>query len=111
MHLSGEVSARIAAGVGAPDVARAATGGRAPAEIDGWAVHAGGRSILDAVAHAFALPPDPLPASRGVLRDSGNLPSTTWMVALARSLAGPRQSHRAGNGLSVCISIGCARSI
>src|SRR3546814_303931 len=40
MHLSGEVSARIAAGLGDPDVARAATGGRAPAEIDGWAVHA-----------------------------------------------------------------------
>ena len=45
-------------------VAAAATGGAAPSDIDGWAVHAGGRSILDAVQRAFALPADALDASR-----------------------------------------------
>src|SRR3546814_18879820 len=93
MHLSGEVSARIAADLGDPDVARAATGGRAPAEIDGWAVHAGGRSILDAVEHAFAPQPDALAVSRGVLRDYGHMSSTTLMPVLARTLYGPPIDH------------------
>ena len=89
MHLSGEVPARIAAGLADPDFAAAATGGRAPAEIDSWAVHAGGRSILDAVEHSLGLPPAALGASRGVLADNGNMSSATLMFVLARLLAGP----------------------
>lgn len=89
MHLSGEVPARIAAGLADPDFARAATGGRAPAEIDGWAVHAGGRSILDAVEQALAIDPARLLASRQVLADYGNMSSATLMFALAGLLSGP----------------------
>lgn len=90
MHLSGEVPGRIAAALADPDVARAATGGHAPSEIDGWAVHAGGRSILDAVEHALKLDPDSLAASRAVLAAFGNMSSATLMFVLARLLAGPR---------------------
>ena len=89
MHLSGEVPARIAAGLADPAFAQAATGGRAPAEIDGWAVHAGGRSILDAVEQALAIDPAALAASRRVLTDHGNMSSATLMFALAGLLAGP----------------------
>ncbi|MEG3149355.1 type III polyketide synthase [Sphingomonas sp. ZT3P38] len=89
MHLSGEVPARIAAGLADPAFAAAATGGRAPEEIDAWAVHAGGRSILDAVEHSLALPPGALAASRGVLADNGNMSSATLMFVLARLLDGP----------------------
>jgi len=89
MHLSGEVPARIAAGLAEPDFATAATGGRAPAAIDAWAVHAGGRSILDAVEHGLGLSPEALAASRGVLADNGNMSSATLMFVLARLLAGP----------------------
>ena len=89
MHLSGEVPGRIAASLADPHFASAATGGRAPAEIDGWAVHAGGRSILDAVEHSLGLAPDALAASRGVLADNGNMSSATLMFVLARLLAGP----------------------
>lgn len=89
MHLSGEVPARIAAGLADPDFARAATGGRAPGEIDGWVVHAGGRSILDAVEHALAIEPAALAASRGVLTDYGNMSSATLLFALRALLAGP----------------------
>jgi len=88
MHLSGEVPTRIAAGLADPAFARGATGGRAPREIDGWAVHAGGRSILDAVEHALDLPADALIASRGVLNDCGNMSSATLMFVLARLLDG-----------------------
>ncbi|CAN5565474.1 hypothetical protein BH10PSE14_BH10PSE14_34270 [soil metagenome] len=90
MHLSGEVPGRIAAALADPDVARAATGGHPPAAIDGWAVHAGGRSILDAVEHALALAPDSLAASRAVLSAFGNMSSATLMFVLARLLVGPR---------------------
>lgn len=89
MHLSGEVPNRIAQALGDPAVARAATGGRAPADLDGWAVHAGGRSILDSVQNAFALAPDALDASRGVLADNGNMSSSTLMFVLERLLDGP----------------------
>ncbi|WP_443018901.1 type III polyketide synthase [Sphingomonas sp.] len=89
MHLSGEVPARIAAGLADPDFAHAATGGHDVAMIDGWAVHAGGRSILDAVEAALHLPGDALDASRGVLADHGNMSSATLMFVLARLLGRP----------------------
>lgn len=89
MHLSGEVPGRIAAALADPGFAAAATGGRAPHEIDSWAVHAGGRSILDAVEHGLALAPDTLAASRTVLVENGNMSSATLMFVLARLLAGP----------------------
>ena len=88
MHLSGEVPARIAAGLAEPGFAQAALGGRAPGEVDGWAVHAGGRSILDAVQGAYALPAAALADSRAVLADYGNMSSATLMFVLARLLAG-----------------------
>ena len=90
MHLSGEVPGRIAAGLADPEFARAATGGRNPAQVDGWAVHAGGRSILDAVERALHLPLDAMAASRSVLEDVGNMSSATLMFVLARLLKGPR---------------------
>ncbi|MES2044999.1 MAG: type III polyketide synthase [Pseudomonadota bacterium] len=89
MHLSGEVPGRIAAALADPVVAHAATGGHAPEAIDAWAVHAGGRSILDAVEHALKLGPDALTASRSVLADFGNMSSATLMFVLARLLKGP----------------------
>ncbi len=89
MHLSGEVPQRIAAGLADPAFALAATGGRAPAEIDGWAVHAGGRSILDAVEQTLDIDPAALAVSRRVLADFGNMSSATLMFALAGLLDGP----------------------
>ena len=88
MHLSGAVPARIAAGLVDAEFARAATGGYPIAAIDGWAVHAGGRSILDAVEGALHLRDGALEASRGVLADYGNMSSATLMFVLARLLAG-----------------------
>ena len=89
MQLAGEVPGRIAAALADPAIAHAATGGHAPEAIDAWAVHAGGRSILDAVEHALSIGPEALAASRGVLQDFGNMSSATLMFVLARLLAGP----------------------
>lgn len=89
MHLSGEVPARIAAALADPAIAQAVTGGAKPETIDAWAVHAGGRSILDAVEHALALSPAALADSRAVLAENGNMSSATLMFVLARLLNGP----------------------
>jgi predicted naringenin-chalcone synthase len=53
-----------------------------PCEL--WAVHPGGRTVLDAVESAFVLPPAALTASRGVLNDCGNMSSGTVMFVLDR---------------------------
>jgi predicted naringenin-chalcone synthase len=84
MHLSGEVPGRIAQALGEPEVQRALLGGARASEIDAWAVHAGGRSVLDAVQGALKLPPEALEASRSVLRDYGNMSSSTLMFILSR---------------------------
>jgi predicted naringenin-chalcone synthase len=83
MHLSGAVPARIADALRDPGFRHVLTGGADPKAIDGWAVHAGGRSILDAVSHALDLDEDALAISRAVLRDYGNMSSATLMFALA----------------------------
>jgi predicted naringenin-chalcone synthase len=49
---------------------------------DLWAVHPGGRAVLDAVEQALALPPEALEVSRGVLRDHGNMSSATVLFVL-----------------------------
>lgn len=47
-----------------------------------WAVHPGGKSILDAVEAGLALSPDSLAASRSILRQFGNMSSATVMFVL-----------------------------
>ena len=51
-----------------------------------WAVHPGGRSVLDRVEAGLGLAPDALAASRGVLRDFGNMSSATILFILAALL-------------------------
>jgi predicted naringenin-chalcone synthase len=52
------------------------------ASIDLWAIHPGGRTILDAVQAALRLPPVALAASRRVLRLYGNMSSATVMFVM-----------------------------
>lgn len=103
MHLSGEVPARIAAGLADPAFAQAAIGGQDAAGVDGWAVHAGGRSILDAVESALHLAPDALAESRGVLQAYGNMSSATLMFVLARML-----ERRVERGVALAFGPGLA---
>jgi alpha-pyrone synthase len=67
--------------------------------IDLWAVHPGGRSILDAVEKGLELPADALAASREVLSSFGNMSSATVMFVLQRIM----QQARPGQ-------LGCAMS-
>ena len=58
-------------------------------DIDLWAVHPGGRSILDAVERALSLKPSALAPSRRVLRSFGNMSSATAMFVLQQMLRAP----------------------
>ena len=89
MHLSGEVPQRIQGALEDPGFRGRLLGNRAADQVDGWAVHAGGRSILDAVEHGLQLGSGALAASRDVLRRYGNMSSSTLMFVLASLMAGP----------------------
>ena len=62
--------------------------------IDLWAVHPGGRSILDAVEKGLELPGDALTASREVLLNFGNMSSATVMFVLQRIMQQARPGQR-----------------
>ena len=55
--------------------------------VDAWAVHPGGRSVLDRVESGLGLDPQALEASRQVLRTSGNMSSATLLFILRDQLA------------------------
>jgi topoisomerase-4 subunit B len=82
--------------------------GREPETIAAWAVHAGGRSILDAVEHGLALPQGALATSRDVLRRFGNMSSSTLMFVLAAMLAGTLALDSAGDGIALAFGPGLA---
>lgn len=90
MQLSGQVPARIADALATEieaDDSHALLRGRRVQDYALWAVHAGGRTVLDAVERGLALPPHALADSRAVLRAVGNLSSATVMFVLQRMLA------------------------
>lgn len=89
MSLSGEVPQQIAKSL-RHEATRNDDGGilrgQHKDDFDLWAVHAGGRTILDAVEQGLELAPDALRWSRGVLRDFGNMSSATLMFVLNRMM-------------------------
>ncbi len=101
MHLSGEVPGQIRTALNIPDV-RAQFARNDGSPISHWAVHAGGRSILDAVSEGLDLNANALDASRGVLHDYGNMSSATLMFVLARLLLS------AENGVALAFGPGLA---
>jgi predicted naringenin-chalcone synthase len=56
-------------------------------EIDHWAIHPGGRAILDKVQSALELCDSSLSASRCILREFGNMSSATIFFVLGAMLA------------------------
>lgn len=92
MVLSGQVPAAIARGLDGS--AAAILAGALPATIDAWAVHPGGRSVLDAVQRGLGLDPDALAASRDVLDRFGNMSSATVMFVLQSIMAGKGAAER-----------------
>ena len=103
MELSGEVPGRLAAALGDEDIAGAVTDGRPVGGIEAWAVHPGGKSIVDAVERGLGLPPEKLAASRSVLQDYGNLSSASVLFVLERLIA-----ERPTTGIALAFGPGLA---
>ncbi|WP_293911938.1 type III polyketide synthase [Deinococcus sp.] len=87
-HIQGALSPLLAA-----DALLAAVPYR---QIDHWAVHPGGRSILDKVQSSLDLTDTQLAPSREVLRDYGNMSSATILFVLQKLIA------EAGDGERIC---------
>ena len=84
MQLSGKVPGEIKRNLG--DVRGQVLRGREPADIDLWAVHPGGRTILDSVEQSLRLREDALAYSRDILARFGNMSSATVMFVLEQIL-------------------------
>lgn len=104
MHLSGQVPAAIARGL--PDHLGDILGGLTRSDVVHWAIHPGGRSVLDGVRDGAQLTDEQLGSSRDVLRRFGNMSSATIMFVLQDILSrdprsGPGCAMAFGPGLTV----------
>ncbi len=88
MLLSGKVPGAIGQGLklGSAGI----LDGNPAKSINLWAVHPGGRSVLDAVEAGLDLPPSALAASRDILARFGNMSSATIMFVLKNVLEAAR---------------------
>jgi len=91
MQLSGKVPGELCRAL--KDIGDTITRGKDPLSIDLWAVHPGGKTILDSVEKGLSLPAEALATSREVLARFGNMSSATVMFVLQRimQLAEPGQ--------------------
>ncbi|MFN8474616.1 MAG: type III polyketide synthase [Anaerolineae bacterium] len=78
LYLSPEIPQRL--GQVAPGALRTLLDGRPMPRA--WAVHPGGRAIVDKLAEVFELTPDDLASTYAVLRDYGNMSSPTILFVL-----------------------------
>jgi predicted naringenin-chalcone synthase len=93
MRLSLDVPRKIATALERDPVG--VLGGIAPRDVDVWAVHPGGRAVLDAVQDSLGLETNALGNSRAVLRAFGNMSSATVSFVLASVLERERETREA----------------
>jgi len=92
MYLSGDVPGQIAQALRGRRGESGLLRGCEVEDFELWAVHGGGRTVLDAVDAGFALGPAALRPSREVLHDYGNMSSSTVMFVLQRIMRAAGQS-------------------
>lgn len=98
MHLSTKVPQAL--GEHVPALVEAWLGARRELVTE-WAVHPGGRAILDVVEDRLRVSSEQMRASREVLRDYGNMSSATIMFVLQRLM-----SEKKTGGLGVAMAFG-----
>lgn len=101
MHLSGRVPSMISAHIG--DCLGRILNGEEPWEIANWAIHPGGRAIIDAVRDGIGLDEKHLVHSRNILNGYGNMSSPTIMFVLNEIM---RNNHNAGAGVAMAFGPG-----
>jgi predicted naringenin-chalcone synthase len=77
-------------------------GNKKAEDIEHWAVHPGGRTVLDAVEETIGLPKESLLHSREILRRFGNMSSATVMFVLKEML----HKNKAGLGCGMAFGPG-----
>ena len=100
MHLSGAVPGRLAEALDDAELQATIRGDDDP---QAWAIHPGGRSVLDAAERGLALPSGALAASRGVLSDYGNMSSATVIFVRQRIM-----QERPTSGVALAFGPGLA---
>jgi predicted naringenin-chalcone synthase len=75
-------------------------------EADFWAIHPGGRAIVDGLETTFDLKPGALDASRAVLREYGNMSSATILFVLEHMQEKYRQTADAVSGVAMAFGPG-----
>lgn len=114
MHLSGKVPGAISTALRHEADRNDDDGmlqGRKPEDIALWAVHAGGRTVLDAVEQGLRLPTTALDTSRAVLNDVGNVSSATLGFVLQRMLVAPNPTPAPIPGMAIAFGPGlCAET-
>jgi predicted naringenin-chalcone synthase len=106
MHLSGQVPIKITQALRdemAREDAQGLLRGEGTQAIDLWAVHGGGKTILDAVQTGLALDERALATSRGILAAHGNMSSATIMFVLHKMMA---TAERGKRGLAMAFGPG-----
>lgn len=108
LHLSPEIPHHIAKA--APPALHALFGSTSP---QFWAIHPGGRAIVDRLAEVFELTPADQAASRSVLRQYGNMSSATILFVLetlrqtlAHNLARNGREHAPVTGVAMAFGPG-----
>ncbi|MBS1243989.1 MAG: putative naringenin-chalcone synthase [Deltaproteobacteria bacterium] len=87
--LSSYVPKLIGANIQAMVLPALAAVGLSPEDIDTWAVHPGGKAIIDQVQKSLGLSPERVRASREVLRTCGNMSSASILFVLEEILRNP----------------------
>ncbi|WP_420391834.1 type III polyketide synthase [Acuticoccus sp.] len=101
MRLSTRVPATL--GDALPDAVASMVPGGAD-EIELWALHPGGKAVIDAVARSLALTEDAVRPSREVLRDYGNMSSPSVLFVMANIMAA--NPSRGASGLALAFGPG-----
>jgi alpha-pyrone synthase len=76
------------------------------AAIDFWAIHPGGRQIVDQIQSLLELSDNMVADSYAVLREYGNMSSTTILFILKRLLAQHQAGASFGNGVAMAFGPG-----
>ncbi|QNG18166.1 type III polyketide synthase [Rhodococcus triatomae] len=105
MVLSGKVPGVLSRTLDEPNV-KSILSGAEKDSINLWAVHPGGRSILDAVEEAVGLEPEALSPSRHVLDNYGNMSSATVLFVLAEMMERAKNGGPTGSGCAMAFGPG-----
>jgi len=73
------------------------------ATVDSWAIHPGGKSIIDQVQRSLGLRPEQVEASREILRDYGNMSSASIFFVLEKIL---ERHPETGGGTVFAVAFG-----